>query len=197
MKVIKNILFEFCKIYKNQIWDFYKKAICNGEQFLKQYIQNILRYTNGINETNNLNNDINSFNLNTNNTLINNIQNQQNYNPNINNSLNNYISNSNNQINNKIELSSSKIKSFNIEKSINEKNINNIEKIQPFNSNKIINLIPKKIENINPVYKEMKIYAEKLNSIPNNNIKEKEYIIYEIVNALNRNKLPKLKFKLG
>jgi len=190
LKVIKNILFEFCKIYKNQIWDFYKKVNCNGEQFLKQYIQNILRYTNGINETNNLNNDINSFNLNTNNTLINNIQNQQNYNPNINNSLNNYISNSNNQINNKIELSSSKIKSFNIEKSINEKNINNIEKIQPFNSNKIINLIPKKIENINPVYKEMKIYAEKLNSIPNNNIKEKEYIIYEIVNALNRNKLP-------
>ena len=186
LKVIKNILFEFCKIYKNQIWDFYKKAICNGEQFLKQYIQNILRFTNGMNE--NLNNDIKSFNLNTNNTIINNIQNQQTQN--INNEIQNYnnSNNSNNKIQNKIELSSSKIPSYNIKTPINQNNINNIEIIQPFNPNKIINLIPKKRENINPVYKEMKNYADKLNSISNTT--EKEYVIYEIVNALNRNKLP-------
>ena len=186
LKVIKNILFEFCKIYKNQIWDFYKKAICNGEQFLKQYIQNILRFTNGINE----NNDIKSFTLNTNNTIINNIQNQQSQN--INNQIQNInnIQNSNNKIQNKIELSSSKTSTLNIKTPINQNKINNIEIIKPFNPNKIINLMPKKIENINPVYKEMKNYAEKLNSISNKNVAEKEYVIYEIVNALKRNKLP-------
>ena len=90
----------------------------------------------------------------------------------------------------KIELSSSKTSSLNIKTPINQNKINNIEIIKPFNPNKIINLMPKKIENINPVYKEMKNYAEKLNSISNKNVAEKEYVIYEIVNALKRNKLP-------
>ncbi len=167
LKIIKNILLEFCKIYNNKIWDFYQKAIIGGEKFLKQYIQNLLRIISSeqtnvesIKKALNSTPDINLYKFNNNNPLINISPVKEN-----NNTLNNINNNNNNNINNNI----------------------NIQIKNTLNSTKII---PKKIENLNPVYIEMKDYANKLNLIPKTNVTEKENIIYEIVNALNRNKLP-------